>query len=138
MLYPSFRGSVCVLPSVYCLFTGKRFRRGLKSFSLYGRHVFPHLVFRSEDSLRHIPGGLPESPVHHNVVPFQAGLPPFIQAVEPGPVDGYLLQLSGIRHPSGTDFNQGRYLVCLVRGIQAEDPDKPPERLPVRVHGAAG
>ena len=100
--------------------------------------MFPHLVFRSEDSLRHVPGGLPESPVHHNVVPFQAGLPPFIQAVEPGPVDGYLLQLSGIRHPSGTDSGQGGDFVRLVRGMQAEGLDKPPERLPVRVHGTDG
>ena len=100
--------------------------------------MFPHLVFRSEDSLRHVPGGLPESLVHHGVISFQTGLPAFIQAVEPGPVDGYLLQLSGIRQPPGADSGQGGDFVRLVRGMQAEGLDKPPERLPVRVHGTDG
>lgn len=100
--------------------------------------MFPNFVFRSEDSLRHVHGSLSKCPVHHNVVPFQAGLPTFIQAAESGPVDGYLLQLSGIRQPPGTDSGQGGDLVRLVRGIEAEGLDKPPERLTVRVHGTAG
>ena len=104
----------------------------------YGRRVSPYLIFCSENSLRHVPGGLSECPVHHNVIPFQAGLPAFIQAAESGPVDGYLLQLSGIRQSSGTDSGQGGDFIRLVRGIQAEGLDKPPERLTVRMHGTAG
>ena len=53
-------------------------------------------------------------------------------------MDGYLLQLSGIRQSSGTDFGQGGDFIRLVRDIQAEGLDKPPERLTVRMHGTAG